>query len=212
VFGAETTVVPVEAVHDTIEAKLAALKAQGKQPYFIAGGGHGNLGTQAYVDCYEEMLAQETELDICFDYVFFASGTGTTHAGLVCGQLIHGDKKHIVGISIARKNPRGRKVVMDSIWDYLSEKELFIPESEVEAATVFIDDYTGEGYGKDSEEVKACVRALLVTQGIPTDTTYTAKAFCGMTKYLQKNEVAGSNILFIHTGGTPLFFDTLKQL
>ena len=40
-------------VHDTIERLLATLKEEGKKPYFIAGGGHGNLGTQAYVDCYK---------------------------------------------------------------------------------------------------------------------------------------------------------------
>ena len=54
-FGAEITVVPVCEVSKTIEDKLAALKKAGKKPYFIAGGGHGNHGTEAYVECYEEI-------------------------------------------------------------------------------------------------------------------------------------------------------------
>ena len=101
-FRAEMTIVPVEKVHNTIEEKLSELKSIGKNPYFIQGGGHGNLGTQAYVDCYQEILEFEKTNRIFFDHIFFASGTGTTQAGLVCGQLIHKDNRNIVGISIAR--------------------------------------------------------------------------------------------------------------
>ncbi|MDO5138708.1 MAG: pyridoxal-phosphate dependent enzyme, partial [Oscillospiraceae bacterium] len=58
-FGAEITTVPVSEVHDTIEGKIAELKAAGKKPYFIEGGGHGNIGTEAYVQCYGEIKKQE---------------------------------------------------------------------------------------------------------------------------------------------------------
>ena len=121
-FGAEVTTVPVAEVHDTIEEKLTVLKKQGNHPYFIEGGGHGNIGTKAYVQCYEEIKEQEAELGVHFDYIFFASGTGTTQAGLVCGQLIHQDSRTIVGISIARKNPYGRDVVLDSIRRYIGDQ------------------------------------------------------------------------------------------
>ena len=123
-FGAEITVVPVEQVHDTIEKKLEDLRNKGYCPYFIAGGGHGNIGTQAYVSCYEEIRQYEDVQNIHFDYIFFASGTGTTQAGLVCGQLINKDERKIVGISIARKNPKGRQVVLDSIHEYLTENDV----------------------------------------------------------------------------------------
>lgn len=72
-FGAVTTTVPVSEVHDTIERKLDELKIAGSDPYFIPGGGHGNIGTEAYVQCYEEIRKQEKGLHIHFDYIFFAS-------------------------------------------------------------------------------------------------------------------------------------------
>ena len=105
-FDAKIQVVSVNEVSYTIEKTLESLKNSGKKPYFIQGGGHGNLGTRAYVDCYEEIKEYEKENGITFDYIFFASGTGTTQAGLVCGKLINNDNRKIVGISIARKNPR----------------------------------------------------------------------------------------------------------
>ena len=204
-FGAETVTVPVNEVHDTIENKLAELRQSGKKPYFIEGGGHGDIGTEAYVQCYREIKAQEAALGVCFDYFFFASGTGTTHAGLVCGQLLAGDHQNIVGISIARKNPRGRDVVLESIRSYLGGR---VAEEDIKAATVFIDDYTS-GYGVEDGRVDRTVEYVLKQYGIPMDATYTGKAFMGMTEYLK--DIRGKNILFIHTGGTPLFFDALKK-
>ena len=202
-FGAEFSVVPTHEVHDTIERKLYHLKEFGRRPYFIAGGGHGNIGTEAYVQCYREIKAQENEMGVRFDYVFFASGTGTTQAGLICGQLMEHDERTIVGISIARKNPHGRNVVLDSAREYT--KGAF-SERELQAATHFVDDYAS-GYGVANEQVLKTIDYALKTYGIPLDTTYTGKAFMGMSEYLK--EIRNKNVLFIHTGGTPLFFDAL---
>lgn len=207
-FGAKITTVPVSEVHDTIEGKIAELKAAGKEPYFIEGGGHGNIGTEAYVQCYEEIKKFEEAQGIRFDYIFFASGTGTTHAGLVCGQLMNKDERKIIGISIARKNPRGRDVVIQSARSYLGDRA---DEEAVQSATVFIDDYTS-GYGKDDKRVVETIEIVLKTYGIPLDATYTGKAFMGMSEYIEQNKIEDKNILFIHTGGTPLFFDALNKM
>ena len=190
------------------EAKISELKTAGRKPYFIEGGGHGNIGTEAYVQCYREIREYEKEKNARFDYIFFASGTGTTHAGLVCGQLLSGDERKIVGISIARKNPRGRDVVLESIRSYLGDRAA---EEQIQEKTVFIDDYTS-GYGKQDRRVVETIETALKNYGIPLDATYTGKAFMGMREYIRKEQIKGKNILFIHTGGTPLFFDTLKKL
>ena len=211
-FGAEFTVVPVDKVHDTIEEMLNTLKSNGSKPYFIPGGGHGNIGTQAYVNCYDEIVTFENENKIHFDYIFFASGTGTTHAGLVCGQILNGDDRKIVGISIARKNPRGRDVIIDSIREYMQAYNADISIDEIEAKTIFVDSYIGEGYGKNSEAIRETIYNVMQEYGIPLDATYTGKAFFGMCKEIEKRGITGKNILFIHTGGTPLFFDELKGI
>lgn len=204
-FGAERTVVSVSDVHDTIEEKISLLRRSGKHPFFIEGGGHGNIGTEAYVQCYQEICEQEKEMGVHFDYVFFASGTGTTQAGLICGQLINQDVRKIIGISIARKNPRGREVVLESVRSYLKDR---VNETDIQAATLFVDDYTN-GYGKNDERVQETIDSVLKSYGIPLDTIYTGKAFMGMAEYI--SNISDANILFIHTGGTPLFFDMMKN-
>lgn len=210
-FGAEITVVPVEKVHATIEAKLSELKDQGHKPYFIAGGGHGNIGTQAYVNCYEEIRQYEKEQKIYFNYIFHASGTGTTQAGLTCGQLINRDVRKIVGISIARKNPRGCQIVIDSVKEYMQEQGGFTNDSEIYNATAFVDAYTGDSYGKSNTEIENVIDTVLKKYYISLDPTYTGKAFYGMLEYIKSEDIRNKNILFIHTGGTPLFFDYLNH-
>ena len=208
-FGAEITTVPVKQVHDTIENKMHELRSEGHNPYFIPGGGHGNLGTEAYIQCYDEIRAYEQDHGTHFDYIFFASGTGTTHAGLVCGQLMNKDERMTVGISIARKNPRGRQVIIDSIHEYLASNNVSVSDDQIEAATIFDDSYTGRGYAKEDDEIKETIRDVLTKYGLPLDSTYTGKAFHGMREYLKEKNVTDKKILFIHTGGTPLFFDDL---
>lgn len=206
-MGAEYIYCPVTEVAATIERTMQQLRDGGRRPYFIQGGGHGNTGTQAYVECYDEIYRYEQSSGIHFDYIFFASGTGTTHAGLICGRKKYNvTDQQIIGISIARPNPRGRQVVIDSVNDYLGES--YADHENV----CFLDDYISGGYGSVQEGIYAVIKRELVQNGLPLDATYTGKAFYGMEQYLLKNNIAGKNVLFIHTGGTPLFFDDLEHI
>lgn len=205
-FGAYICSVPIEYVNETIQNEIERLKMEGKKPYFIPGGGHGNIGTRAYVQCYNEIAEYQERHALIFDYIFLASGTGTTHAGLICGQIMQESNEKIVGISIARQNPRGRNVVIDSVKEYMPN----VPDDIIQDKTVFIDEYIGEGYGKTNEDVEDTIKQLIINYGIPMDSTYVGKAYNGMVKYIEEKGIIDKNILFIHTGGTPLFFDDLR--
>lgn len=206
-FGAVIETCPVSEVARTIENRKSAYRQEGKVPYFIMGGGHGNPGTEGYVKAYREILEYEKENSIYFDYIFHASGTGTTQAGLVCGKLLVRDaKRKIVGISIARQQERGRQVVKESIREYLgADFEKLYREEDL----VFTDAYRLGGYGKYHEGVMETIQSVMRQEGIPMDSTYVGKAFWGMCQYVRENQIEDKNILFIHTGGTPLFFDKI---
>ena len=212
-FGATVETCPVSEVASTIDAALESFRAQGKTPFFIMGGGHGIEGTRAYEKAYEEICLQQLEYGTNFDILFHASGTGSTQAGLTCGRLkyLKAGKKspRVVGISIARESKRGREVIRESIQDYLGgDYEKLYQDQEL----IFTDKYRLGGYGHYNEEVAQVIGKVMSHEGIPMDTTYVGKAFCGMLKYLREKQISGKNILFIHTGGTPLYFDYLKGL
>lgn len=207
-FGAKIIKVPVSDVHDTIEKEIEKFKIAGRNPYFIPGGGHGNLGTEAYVDCYKEIKFFEKNNNIKFDYIFFASGTGTTQSGLVCGQYLSEDyDKKIIGLSIARKKDRGEQIVIESIKDYLNVEEI-----KFNNLVHFVDDYTEDGYGNKSDEILDVIKKVLDNNGIALNSTYTGKAYYGMLQYISRNKINNKNILFINTGGLPLFFDDMEDL
>ncbi len=208
-FGAVIETCPVTEVAETIERRKAAYRAEGKQPYFIVGGGHGYPGTDSYVKAYREIERQEERAGLYFDYIFHASGTGATQAGLVCGQLLAGDTtRKIVGISIAREAARGRAVVKDSIREYLAAD---FDSRYREESLIFEDAYRLGGYGGSTREEGRLIEQVMAREGIPMDTTYVGKAFYGMTEYLQSRGIRDKNILFIHTGGAPLWFDRLTD-
>lgn len=211
-FGAKIINTPIEKVSETIDKTISKLGNNGYNPYFIQGGGHGNIGTQAYLDCYNEILKYEDDNKINFDYIFHASGTGTTQAGLVCGSIKNKDDKKIIGISIARKNPRGRNVVVNSVLDYLNEQNIEFDNDLIEDKVNFTDEYILSGYGNYDKSIIETIKYSMRNYGIPMDTTYVGKAFCGMNKYIEDNKIRNKKILFIHTGGTPLFFDDLEVI
>lgn len=208
-FGAEIVSCNVSEVRETIQNTINRLTEKGYKPYFIQGGGHGTLGTKAYIEAYEEIRYFELKKNIKFDYIFHTSGTGTTQAGLICGQLINGDERQIIGISNARRNPYGGQVVLDSVNEYLTSIGMGCVNSDV---INFIDDYVLDGYGSYNEDILKTIKQVLVQDGIPMDTTYTGKAYWSMKEYIKKYQIEDKNILFIHTGGTPLFFDDLGEL
>lgn len=202
-FGARVHGCQVQQVAETIDRVMEELRRSGKKPYFIPGGGHGNIGTRALDLAYDQIREFSETHNIPFDYIFLASGTGTTQAGLLCGKMRSGaDEQKIVGISIARKNPYGRNVIADSVLAYTGKT--------VDQELIFVDDYICGGYGKFDKRVEDTIKRILFQHGIPLDPHYTGKAYSGMEQYLEKNKIQGKNILFVHTGGTPLFCDWVR--
>ena len=72
------------------------------------------------------------------------------------------------------------------------------------------DGYRKGGYGCYDEEILSCIRHLFLQYGVPLDPTYTGKGFLGMLHYLKEHQITEKKILFLHTGGTPLFYDALN--
>lgn len=203
-LNANIRVVEQESVRDTVDEEMENLKLRGFKPYRIEMGGHGFFGTKAYFDVYKEIKDYNEN----FDYIFFADGTGTTHAGLLVGKTLLKGNEEIIGISVLYEKEKGLGKVLSAANEYLMKDNITLDVDNVN----YCDEYTLGGYGKTSNEVLKTILDVLVNDGIPLDHTYTGKAYFGMLEYLKKNQIRNKSILFIHTGGTPIFFDTLSKL
>lgn len=210
-------------VREMVEQTLADLREKGYDPYYIYGDstGKGNEAAvrKAYAAAYEEIWQWEKQNRIYFRQIFHASGTGMTQGGLIAGQKamreiechaggeaitesvaagISGPQEQIIGISVARNAARGAAEVA---------RFAGVPVDQV----CFLDEYLCGGYGTYEEEIERTIEHVMEQYGIPLDPTYTGKAFTGMMKWLETHGNEGDPVLFIHTGGTPLYFDFIGK-
>ena len=191
-------------VKETVESVLEKLKSEGFDPYYIYGNstGKGNEHTplRAYAKVYEEIKDQ-------YDYIFLATGTGMTQGGLLVGKSINNGKETIVGISVSRNSAQENAVLKESL-NCFSRNIQSLGDYEINV----VDDYLCEGYGAYNRQIEKTIYNQFTSNGMPLDPTYTGKAFWGMQDYLEKHNISGKKILFLHTGGTPLFFDYMKGI
>ena len=108
------------------------------------------------------------------------------------------------------ENHTGHLLICDTE-EYLQFAKIPYEKEELEKILHFTDEYINGGYGKSNEKIQTVIRENMIKYGIPMDETYVGKAFWGMKEWMQKEGIRGKNVLFIHTGGTPLFFDFLRR-
>lgn len=207
--GAVFHTCPKTQVSQTVDHVISLCHEQGLSPYYIYGDrfGKGNEATPvaAYAKAYGEILAQ---LPVPLDLIFLPTGTGMTHAGLLAGQAASGGSEQIIGISVARSKEVEAEVLRNYVNSYIERVGHFSVSPEKYYVT---DNYLCGGYGRYDERISEVISRLMRSCGVPLDPTYTGKAFYGMEQWIEEHDVRSKNILFLHTGGTPLYFDHLAQ-
>ena len=72
---------------------------------------------------------------------------------------------------------------------------------------VIDQNHYAPGYECPSEEATEAIKLLARTEGILVDPVYSGKAFAGLLADIRSGQIpAGSNVLFLHTGGSTVFF------
>ena len=205
-FGTEVHRCEKNAVAPAVDAVMEQCRAEGLEPYYIYGDrfGRGNEATpvRAYAKAYREIAGKG------YDYIFLATGTGMTQSGLLAGSVECGGKERIIGISVARSREKAEAVIAASLEAYFAEQGTTFEAHD--RICVFDDRLCGE-YGLYDAEIETTIDLCFRRYGLPLDPTYTGKAFSGMLDYIRRNELQKQKILFLHTGGTPLFFDYLAS-
>lgn len=182
-----------------MDRAMALLKASGYKPFYVHGGGHDLPGGTCFVDAVAELKRQCESIGYKPDYIFHASGTGSTQAGIVVGLELAGwgDVK-VVGISVARQYDRGRQVIIDFSNDLAKHYGL---NRDFSDRIIFNTDYLFGGYEQYCEEMEVYLGKVMLSTGVMFDTTYSGKGFYGMMQEIKKQRLDEKNVLFWHTGG-----------
>lgn len=197
--GAVCELIHPEDTAQAMDAAMEKLKNDGYNPFYVIGGGHNIPGGTCFVDAVMELKKQCDEERYCPDYLFLASGTGSTQAGIVVGlDLVGWSNVECVGISVARQQERGRQVIADFA-NMLASK--YGNEKDYYNRIIFRTDYLLGGYENYSNEMKTYLEKVTRQTGLLFDTTYSGKALFGMMNEIKNRNLEHKNIIFWHTGG-----------
>ena len=82
------------------ELKERLEKEEGAKVYPFPSGGSNDVGTWGYVEAIAEIEAQSKALDLEFDAVYYACGSGGTGAGLALGMHASSMQGELVGLCV----------------------------------------------------------------------------------------------------------------
>lgn len=181
------------------------LEAQGRKPYILARGGTHPMGNCGYILCAGELLDQEKEMKIDFDYVVCPSGTGGTQAGLILGFEQAGHTASVIGINVAQKNEKQLASVYGALEGTSSLLNIDTPDRD---KIICYEEYMGEGYSRPTAELKEAIGLAAGTEGILLDPVYSGKAMAGLIGLIRNGGIKkGSKVVFLHTGGFTPYYD-----
>ncbi len=208
--GAEIHRIPSRAERAATVAQIAAqLRAEGKRVVEVPLGASIPLCALGYVRAMAEVKAQCDALGLQPNYLFHASSSGGTQAGMLVGAHLNGwEETRILGVS--PDDPSADiaahvEAIACGTFDLLN---LAAPSS-LHERTMVLDEYVGDGYGIPTTASTEALQLLAATEGIVLDPVYTAKAMAALLDWIRRGKFrATDNVLFWHTGGQLALFFT----
>ena len=194
--------------HESREERMAmraeTLRSEGRKPYCIPVGGSCGLGNLGYVACAEEILSQSEELNVRFEAVVAATGSGGTQGGLVAGMKLHAG---VPVIGIAVEGDRQEQEALTSRQPAETQLVLGMGNAGFEGEVLVLDEFVGPGYARPTEAMREALSLAARFEGLVLDPVYTGKAFAGLLALARSGRYGkDQSLLFVHTGGAPGLF------
>jgi len=201
-------------VDEVAQQELAA----GRRPYIAPVGGtfaEGSMGAPlgaiSYAAALIEMLDQAESGGFNIDRIVLATGSGSTQAGLIVAARLICPALKIVGISVCEDLDTMTQFVYrvaKEMIEHLGVQLQIKPED-----VIVHEEFLRNGYGVLDPDSAAALKLLGETEGILLDPVYTCKAMAGLLELAKAEYFSpGSNVVFLHTGGTPALFPYRKQI
>ncbi|MCD6116075.1 D-cysteine desulfhydrase family protein [bacterium] len=190
------------------------LTQKGKNVYVVPYGGSNFTGALGYVNAAGELKKQLKKQNIKIDYIFFASSSGGTQAGLIIGLDLFGVDAELIPVNIDKDETYGMPTEEYILNLVQKGREKFKIKKDYQLKDIrLVRDYDKAGYGVITDNERTAIKKLAETEGIILDPVYTGRAFYGMLDYLTRKKIPiKSNVLFWHTGGLPSNFYYAEKL
>ena len=196
-----------------MEKKAEQLRSQGKKPYIIPGGASNPIGATGYAVCAEETMAQLNQMRLKIDHIVVPSGSAGTHAGMAVGMAGVNGNIPISGMNVSRPKEVQEEIVYDLACR--TAERLEVRGGVDRSAIVCYGDYVGPGYSLPTDAMVEAVKLFAKHEAILLDPVYSGKTAAGLIDLVRKGVFAKeSNVLFLHTGGSPALYaylDTFRK-
>jgi D-cysteine desulfhydrase len=193
--------------------KADELTAAGQKPYIIPGGASNTIGATGYAACAEEMMTQLNDMRLKINHIVVPSGSAGTHAGIVVGMTGVNGNIPISGVNVSRAKNVQEDIVYKLAVD--TAERLDIKGGVKREDIVCFDQYVGPGYSIPTDAMVEAVKLFAKNEAILLDPVYSGKTAAGLIDIVRKGHFSkGSNVLFLHTGGSPALYaymDTFRQ-
>jgi L-cysteate sulfo-lyase len=200
-MGASITEVPGGTDMDAAMRTLAdQLRARGRKPYVIVGGGSNPIGALGYVACALELAEQAYVAGLDIMTLVHATGSAGTQAGLVTGMQGARAQIPVLGIGVRAPRPAQEEKVFQLAQQ--TAELLGVPGSVPRESVVANCDYVGAGYGLPTDGMVEALTLVARTEGILLDPVYSGKGMAGLIDLVRKGHwKQGDDVVFLHTGG-----------
>ena len=201
---------PGPDMNGELETIAARMRAEGRRPYVIPGGGSNPRGALGYVNAALELVAQANDLGLKIDHVVHATGSAGTQAGMIVGLAGSRSGVPLLGLGVRAPRERQEKSVFELA---CATADLCGIAGAIAREDVVANcDYVGPGYGISTPASIAAIEMLARLEGILLDPVYTGKAMAGLIDLARKGRFKkGENVVFIHTGGSVGLFGYLAD-
>ncbi len=205
-FGANIHSLAVDQDSDMYTKKLIEqLTNKGHKPYLIPIGGSNVMGSYGYVHCAGEILQQLDEQNLQIDQIVLATGSAGTQAGLLAGLIAAEIDLPVLGICVSRTTEDQQILVESLLREIL--KKIGLDPNLAKGKVICNGHYVGAGYGIATEAMIKAVKRCAQLEGLLLDPVYTGKAMAGFIDLCHQGVIAaGTNQLFLHTGGSQALF------
>ena len=200
-----------DRMYREVAACKAELEAQGHKVWEVPSGCANDFAMVSYVLSFVEMMEQSEAMGVKLDYIYNTQGTGGSLPGMIAGKYLMGSDVEFRPIGCAKCEDEdicGPTETVRRVKLALESLNVEAPSDEWIRSQINIDPhYYGEDYGYPTPEAVAAIRYLAKREAIFTDTVYTGKGFSGLLDHIKQGKIPqGSNVCFVHTGGTGALF------
>ncbi len=210
-FPTPLTVLPV--AYQLLRHRLKS----GYFPQVIPTGGSSPLGTVGFVNAAFELKEQIMKGEMPEpDYIYVASGTMGTAAGLMLGLKAANLKSRVISVRVTdekRVNTKGMVKLIHETDSLLCSLDPAFPRFEFSEEDMDIrHDFFGRQYALFTEEGVAAMTLMGQKEGIKLEGTYTGKAFAALIDAMKNQALREKVFLFWNTYNSRDFSDTTATI